>query len=60
MSLDANIYIFSENPPFSTLNKGKYGIPPDHKFTRKANIQQVCRYKKSSIIAIRIMEDNIM
>ncbi len=46
MSLDANIYIFSENPPFSTLNKGKYGIPPDHKFTRKANIQQVCRYKK--------------
>lgn len=28
MSLDANIYIFSENPPFSTLNKGKYGIPP--------------------------------
>ena len=46
MSLDANIYIFSENPPFSTLNKGKYGIPPDNKFTRKANIQQVCRYKK--------------
>lgn len=42
------------------LNKGKYGITPNHKFTRKTISNWHADTKKSSIIAIRTMEDDIM